>query len=296
MIVSAILAVLGIIGFGIALVDGGDEARGDDRVGAGPRATTSTIDLLDVAPTLPGAVAVTTSTIVVPPAGVLTTPPTLGTTTTAPRPPLTGDGAVLQTKGVRTETREMQTAGNQPPDCTALADKAFSEAQPQCGVVAAPSGRLVWMVEGTDGATRTSVWRETKASTWAQVLVDKYAAKAEPTANPATVKLRAEDVNGKGVPELVFGFRYRGTSADVLSMDVVEAAAAVGQPPAVVVHEDLIKGAVRVTFGRIETWGGTSAEPNPAEFQHELIQHREDAYRVTFSERVPANQVLESEL
>lgn len=213
-------------------------------------------------------------------------PPTArpSATPAAPRA-TTGGGAPTATAGGSVVTGEGATLTRSPSGATRSVDKAKGCTSAgggdgwkieECGALRTSGTVLLWLVEVKGKASRALVLKEQTSGRWLIVL---SAADVNGTAF-AKIGVRGEDVSGDGQPELVFGF-HRKDAASTLSMDVVDAS------PAVVVHRDLAKGAVRLAKGDITTWAAAA----DGSYDQVAIRYSAGAWRAGAAQSVPRRAV-----
>ena len=183
---------------------------------------------------------------------------------------VTGEGATL-TRSPSGATRSVDKAKG----CTSATASDGWKIE-ECGALRTSGTVLLWLVESKGKAMRALVLKEQTSGRWLIVL----SAADVNGSTFAKIGVRGEDVSGDGQPELVFGF-HRKDAASTLSMDVVDAS------PAVVVHRDLAKGAVRLAKGEITTWAA-AADGN---FDQVAIGFSAGAWRAAAAQSVPRSAV-----
>lgn len=199
-----------------------------------------------------------------------TTGPAAGTTGAAGGTVVTGEGATL-TRSPSGATRSVDKAKG----CTSATASDGWKIE-DCGALRTSGTVLLWLVETKGKASRALVLKEQTSGRWLIVL-------SAADVNGSTfskIGVRGEDVSGDGQPELVFGF-HRKDAASTLSMDVVDAS------PAVVVHRDLAKGAVRLAKGEITTWAAAA----DGTYDQVAIRFSAGAWRAGAAQSVPRSAV-----
>jgi hypothetical protein len=257
----------------VTLITLRDDDGDGDRVTAGSTTSSSTTSTSTSTSTTTTTAPSTTSS------PTTAAPATTATPTTVVFPVVTGQGAVLRPPATaETRTVPLNTG------CEGLGDPGWTVA---CGTANARGGVLAWVVEsmstaGGETARRAMVFRRgAGGQQWSLVLQASDDSGAQFTA----IRARVEDLSGDGPSEIAFGFTRVGASG-VLAVDVVEG------PGNLVVHRELPRGVARVSSGQLDTWRRSSS----TQYAHEVIQFRDNAWRIVASASVPASDVPPSQL
>lgn len=251
-----------------------------------------------------------------------TSAPPASTATTALGPALNGQGAILATPSVP-DSRHLLPGQT----CQSLGDPGW---QAQCASVGTAA---LWLTEtrpaGSATATRAYLFVATSGASPATAspnapprptttvgpvsTTSSSPATTVPAGSEWSVALVARDdaggrfsriavvtgdARGTGHQAALFGF-HDPTNGGVLRVDLVELAPDV-VPPAVTVHLDLARGALRLSTGQVDTWAASflpgDAACCPSAFVHQVLHFQAAAWRVVADTRVSPDSVPPSQI
>ncbi|MDQ6617301.1 MAG: hypothetical protein M3083_21785 [Actinomycetota bacterium] len=156
--------------------------------------------------------------------------------------------------------------------CSTLIDPGF---QGPCGALASPKGLAIWIAENTPLGSSTPQWR---AFLYRPAGQFQWSLSLRAAGNFDFVNARQVALAGDGAQKIVFGFHLNDPAA-TLDIEVVEADGVVALHDSVPHGEALLNPA-----GGFDTWQNGSGSA-----LHQLIQYRDNAWRV-----VESNQVTKS--
>jgi hypothetical protein len=158
--------------------------------------------------------------------------------------------------------------------CESLVDAGF---RGLCGAFSSPKGSAIWIAEDTPLGSSSPQWR---ALLYTSTGSGQWSLSLRAAGDFETVTARQVDLALDGEQKIVFGFHLNDTTT--LDIEVVEANAVV------VVHDVVPHGeALLNSAGGFDTW-----ENGAGSALHQLIQYKNDAWRVVESAQVTVSPTI----